>query len=63
VRFASLLRLAPFSEVGDLTAFTSTSQVLLREDAYTRLLRLYRELVLTADVVGHRFRALRTTTT
>ena len=58
LRFASLLRLAPFSEVGDLTAFTSTSQVLMREDAYNRLLRLYREFVLTADIVWDRFRTL-----
>ncbi len=48
VRFASLLRLTPFAEVGDLTTFSSTSQVLLRQDAYNRLLRLYREFVLTA---------------
>ncbi|MCX5044655.1 DUF2357 domain-containing protein [Aldersonia sp. NBC_00410] len=58
VRFASLLRLTPFAEVGDLTTFASTSQVLLREDAYNRLLRLYREFILTADVVWDRFRTL-----
>jgi predicted component of viral defense system (DUF524 family) len=58
VRFASLLRLTPFAEVGDLTTFASTSQVLLREDAYNRLLRLYREFVLTANVVWDRFRTL-----
>lgn len=58
VRFASLLRLTPFAEVGDLTTFAFTSQVLLREDAYNRLLRLYREFVLTADVVWDQFRTL-----
>ncbi|BBZ74145.1 DUF2357 domain-containing protein [Mycobacterium paraseoulense] len=58
VRFASLLRLTPFAEVGDLTTFAFTSQVLLREDAYNRLLRLYREFVLTTDVVWDRFRTL-----
>jgi len=58
VRFGTLLRLTPFAEVGDLATFTSTSQVLLREDAYNRLLRLYREFVLTADVVWDRFRTL-----
>jgi predicted component of viral defense system (DUF524 family) len=58
VRFASLLRLTPFTEVRDLTTFTSTSQVLLREGAYNRLLRLYREFVLTADIVWDRFRTL-----
>lgn len=58
VGFASLLRLTPFAEVSDLMTFASTSQVLLREDAYNRLLRLYREFVLTADVVWDRFRTL-----
>jgi predicted component of viral defense system (DUF524 family) len=58
MRFASLLRLTPFAEVGDLTTFASTSQVLLREDPYNRLLRLYREFVLTANVVWDRFRTL-----
>ena len=58
LRFAALLRLDPFPEVGDLAAFVSSSQVLLREDAYNRLLRLYREFVLTSDVVWDRFRVL-----
>ncbi len=58
LRFAALLRLGPFSEVGDLAAFVSTSQVLLREDDYNQLLRLYREFVLTADVVWDKFRTL-----
>jgi len=58
LRFAALLRVPPFSFVGDLAAFVSTSQVLLREDAYNALLRLYREFVLTADVVWNEFRAL-----
>jgi predicted component of viral defense system (DUF524 family) len=46
----SMLRSPFFAEVGVLTSMQATSQVLLRDDSYNRILRIYQEFLLSSDV-------------
>ena len=46
----SMLRAPFFAEVGALTSMQATSQVLLRDDSYNRILRIYQEFLLSSDV-------------
>lgn len=46
----SMLRAPFFAEVGVLTSMQATSQVLLRDDFYNRILRTYQEFLLSSDV-------------
>jgi predicted component of viral defense system (DUF524 family) len=57
-RFKALLREEPFDAVGDLSSLTVTTQVMLREDSYNDVLRLYREFMLCADITWDHFRLL-----
>jgi hypothetical protein len=46
----SMLHAPFFAEVGGLTSMQATSQVLLRDDSYNRILRIYQEFLLSSDV-------------
>lgn len=49
-RCRAMLRQPFLAEVGRLNTMQATSQVLLRDDAYNRILRTYQEFLLSSDV-------------
>lgn len=55
-RCRAMLRQPFLAEAGELTSMQATSQVLMRDDSYNRMLRTYQEFLLSADVVWESLR-------